>query len=346
MRRALTFDDVGLTPVHNNVESREFPKLDTWLTKARQVAHPLLAANMASVMGIELGKVIATSGSMPIMHRFAAVKEQAVFMDAMGGIAFISCGITEQSLKDALEVAYMQHAPAMGFCIDIAQGHDARAYKAIAFLKKELPDAEVIAGNICTSQGYIDLVNAGADAVKVGVGPGAACTTRMVTGFGVPQLQALLDIRPHIFKYKVPMIADGGIRTSGDIVKALAAGACTVMLGKAFAQTVESAGQKRTVGGNFHIDLGWQEGKQQEVLYKGQASAEFQREGMTPEGIQEWIPVTGTADALIRELCGGIRSGLTYGDSRTIKEFQRKVMELDLFFETTPAYIVESHPRK
>jgi IMP dehydrogenase len=149
-----------------------------------------------------------------------------------------------------------------------------------------------------------------------------------------------------VAKLRVPIIADGGVRASGDIVKALAAGASTVMLGKMFCQCVESAGQKRTVGGHLHLDLGWQEGTTQEVLYRGQASAAYQRKGMTPEGVEMWLPVLGTADALIQELCGGIRSGLAYGGSRTIQEFYRKVWEQELMFEATQAYISESHPRK
>ena len=343
MRRALTFDDVGLTPVHNNVESREIPELYTNLTRKWEVRHPILASNMASVTGYGLAKLMLESGTYPILHRFDTYQERGALMAKVGGMCFLSVGVGPKALEDVDYVIDEAKGAPLGFCIDIAQGHDPRAYQLIADLKKEWKGLEVIAGNVCTQQGYIDLVNAGADAVKVGVGPGAACTTRIVTGFGVPQLQALLDIRPAIFKYKVPVIADGGIRNSGDIVKALAAGASTIMIGKLFAQTVESAGQKRSKLHPVHKDA--DKPRNQEVLYKGQASAEFQREGMTPEGIQEWLPVLGTASALIQELCGGIRSGLCYGGSRTIQEFQRKVVDLDLFFETTQAYVAESNPR-
>lgn len=331
MIRFLTFDDVGLMPTHNNVESREIPNLATWLTKTQEVTHPILASNMSSVIGPELAKILRDSGTIPIFHRFASIEEQARFLQIP---CYLSCGIGSQALLDMQKIVNMGGPENLkGIVVDVAQGHDYRAYQMIGDLKRTF-NCSVIAGNICTEQGYIDLVHAGADAVKVGIGGGAACITRIVTGFGVPNLQALLNIRPAVFKYKVPMIADGGIRNSGDIVKALAAGACTVMLGKAFACTSESAAVKRT--DQFGNQL---------ALYKGQASKDFQRNGMTPEGVEMWSQVTGTANALIQELCGGIRSGLTYGGSRTIREFQRKVVDLDLMFEVGPSYATESGPR-
>ena len=133
-------------------------------------------------------------------------------------------------------------------------------------LKKKHPDKEIIAGNVCTAVAYHDLVNAGADAVKVGIGPGAVCTTRLITGFGVPQFTAIKDCAQIASKLRVPLIADGGIRTSRDVVLALAAGASSVMIGKLFALTKESAAPKREKNGNI------------EAKYRGQASEDFQKE--------------------------------------------------------------------
>lgn len=212
-------------------------------------------------------------------------------------------------------------------------------FRHIEELKKTHPEKEVIAGNVCTAMAYHDLVNAGADAVKVGVGPGAACTTRMVTGFGVPQFTAVQDCARIAEKLRVPLIADGGIRASRDVVLALAAGASSVMIGKLFAQTFESASPKRK-SDKSHSGY--------EAKFRGQASVDFQNEfygGLkaktVAEGTHFWGPVSGTAEELISELLGGIRSGMTYGGARNLKELQRKAE----FIRVTSSYIHESRPR-
>jgi len=201
---------------------------------------------------------------------------------------------------------------------------------------------EVIAGNICTARAYHDLVNAGADAVKVGIGPGAVCTTRMVTGFGVPQFTAIRDCAEESSHFRVPVIADGGIKTSKDVALALAAGASTVMIVKLFALTDESAAEK-AINSQAKPGTCWQ------AKYRGQASADFQnefcgglKEKTVAEGIDFWAPVSGPAQDLIDELLGGLRSAMTYGGARSIKELQRKAE----FMEVTNAYEAESKPRR
>ena len=169
---------------------------------------------------------------------------------------FISCGIQMQKLD---EVRKLLDQGAGGICVDVAHGHSDRMFRLIEEIKKKHPDKDVIAGNVCTAMAYHDLVNAGADAVKVGVGPGAACTTRMVTGFGVPQFSAIYECAQIAEKLRIPLIADGGIRDSRDVVLALAAGASTVMIGKLFALTKESAAPKREGGGIAEPSI---EGKQ------------------------------------------------------------------------------------
>ena len=212
-------------------------------------------------------------------------------------------------------------------------------FQYINELKKLHPDKEIIAGNVCTAMAYHDLVNAGADAVKVGVGPGAACTTRIVTGFGVPQFTAVQDCARVAEKLRVPLIADGGIRTSRDVVLALAAGASTVMIGKLFAMTEESAAPKRK-GDSPHA--------RSEAKFRGQASADFQNEfygGLkaktVAEGVDFWGPVSGSAEDLLNSLLGGIRSGMTYGGAKNLKELQRKAE----FVQVSASYIHESRPR-
>ncbi len=334
MRYALTYDDVALVPQFNNIPSRTEPLLETWLTKKLKISIPLMAANMDTVISYDLAELLIAEGSIPIFHRFSSFEDQVKWVKHFPEKTFISAGI--QKLDDTRKLLDLG---ALGVCIDVAHGHSDRMFRHIEELKSSHPDKEIIAGNVCTAMAYHDLVNAGADAVKVGVGPGAACTTRMVTGFGIPQFTAVQDCARIAEKLRVPLIADGGIRTSRDVVLALAAGASTVMIGKLFALTKESAALKRpskTVPSGF------------EAKFRGQASEDFQNEfygGLkaktVAEGIDFWGPVSGTAEELITTILGGIRSGMTYGGARNIKELQRKAE----FVQVSPAYMHESKPR-
>lgn len=334
LRKGYTFDDVALVPQFNNVPSRTEPSLETWMTKNRKIHMPLICANMDTTISDELADILIAQGSMPIFHRFTTFEQQAAWVKKFGDNCYISCGIQKiDQTRELLDLG------AAGVCIDVAHGHSDRMFRFIQELKRTHPDKDVIAGNVCTAMAYHDLVNAGADAVKVGVGPGAACTTRMVTGFGVPQFTAIRDCAEIAEKLRVPLIADGGIRTSRDVVLALAAGASTVMIGKLFALTNESSAPKRA----SEKKSGTIEAK-----FRGQASEDFQndfygglKEKTVAEGIDFWAPVSGPALQLINQLLGGLRSGLTYGGARNIKELQRKAE----FVAVTATYITESKPR-
>ncbi len=332
MRRAHTFDDVALVPQFNNIPSRLEPNLQSWLTRGRKIDIPLLAANMDSVIGDEMADILIGRGTLPIFHRFCKIEEQMRWVKKYGQNTFISCG-----LRNIDEARKLLDAGAAGVCIDVAHGHSDRMFDFIHELKRTHPDRDVIAGNVCTAMAYHDLVNAGADAVKVGIGPGAACTTRLVTGFGVPQFTAVRECAAVAEKLRVPLIADGGIRSSREVVLALAAGASSVMIGKLFALTNESAAPKRMA--QNHV---------QEAKYRGQASEDFQKEfyggvkdKTAAEGVNFWAPVSGSAQELIELLLGGLRSGMTYGGARSIKELQRKAE----FVEVSSTYSNESKPR-
>ena len=331
MREAFTYDDVALVPQFNNIPSRTEPSLESWLTKQLKIGIPILAANMDTVIGEPLADLLISSGSIPIFHRFTTLEEQIKWVKKYEKNTFISCGIGKLD-----ETRTLFDLGAAGVCVDVAHGHSDRMFRFIQELKRTHPDHQIIAGNVCTAMAYHDLVNAGADGVKVGIGPGAACSTRIVTGFGVPQFTAVRDCARIAEKLRVPLIADGGIRTSRDVVLALAAGASTVMIGKLFATTEESAAQKRKGP------------KGLEAKYRGQASSDFQTEfygGLkaktVAEGIDFWAPVSGSAEELINNLLGGIRSGMTYGGARNIKELQRKAESV----RVTSTYIAESKPR-
>lgn len=337
MKRSYTFDDVALVPQFNNIPSRTEPNLESWLTRDRKIHIPLLASNMDTVIGEELAEILISYGTVPIFHRFTDFDKQAKWVEKFRDKTFISCGIHTHRLDD---IRKLLDLGALGVCIDVAHGHSDKMFHIIEQLKKSHPMKDVIAGNVCTAMAYHDLVNAGADAVKVGVGPGAACTTRLVTGFGVPQFSAIYECARIAEKLRIPLIADGGIRTSRDVVLALAAGASTVMIGKLFALTTDSAAVKRKSENNPN---------RMEAKYRGQASEDFQndfygglKDKTVAEGIDFWAPVQGTAQQLIEKLLGGLRSGMTYGGARNIKELQRKAE----FVEVTASYIHESKPRQ
>ncbi len=334
IKESYTFDDVALVPQFNNVPSRTVPNLETWLTKKLKVKIPIVASNMESVIGEGLADILIASGTMPIFHRFTTLEIQEGWVKKYGPRTFISCGLrhVDHTMK-LLEMG------AAGVCIDVAHGHSDKMCELISQIKKNFPDKEIIAGNVCTPMAYHDLVNAGADAVKVGVGPGAACTTRIVTGFGVPQFSAIYECGAIAEKLRIPLIADGGIRTGRDVVLALAAGASTVMIGKLFALSNESAAPKRA---------SITDPNRLEAKYRGQASEDFQndfygalKDKTVGEGIDFWGPVSGSSQQVIDYLLGAIRSGMTYGGAKNIKELQRKAE----FVKVMPTYLAESNPR-
>lgn len=335
-KRYYTFDDVALVPQFNNIPSRLEPLLESWLTKDRKIHIPLIASNMDTVIGEELADVLLDYETIPIFHRFTDFARQKKWVEKYREKTFVSVGIGTTKID---EVSLLLDLGAAGVCIDVAHGHSDKMHHAIEEIKRRHPNKDVIAGNVCTAMAYHDLVNAGADAVKVGVGPGAACLTRVVTGFGVPQFSAIYECAQVAEKLRIPLIADGGIRNSRDVILALAAGASSVMIGKLFALTKESAATKRPsekVPGGL------------EAKYRGQASEDFQndfygqlKEKTVAEGTDFWAPVSGTARELIEKILGGIRSGMTYGGARSIKELQRKAE----FVEVTSSYMPESYPR-
>ncbi|GAV23123.1 IMP dehydrogenase [Carboxydothermus pertinax] len=224
--------------------------------------------------------------------------------------------------------------------VDTAHGHSRGVLEAVFKIKNKYPEVEVVAGNVATAEATEDLIKAGADAVKVGIGPGSICTTRVVAGIGVPQITAVLDCAEIASKYNVPIIADGGIKYSGDITKALAAGADTVMLGSLLAGTEESPGE---------IEI-WQ-GRSYKV-YRGMGSLGAMKEGskdryfqeneqkLVPEGVEGRVPFKGPVTETIFQLIGGLRAGMGYCGVRNIEELKTKTK----FIKITPAGLRESHP--
>ncbi len=231
--------------------------------------------------------------------------------------------------------------------IDIAHGHADHALEAIERIKSDHPTVDVIAGNVATPAGVEDLVSAGADAVKVGIGPGSICITRQVAGVGVPQLTAIMECARAARRLGVPLIADGGIRYPGDVTKALAAGASTVMIGNLLAGTRESPGVTIIRNGRkYKIARGMASAeaafdrRYREDPERGWAAWEQELSEVVPEGIEAAVPYRGEAAEVVFQLVGGLRSGMSYCNARTIPELQANAT----FIRITPAGLRESGP--
>lgn len=229
--------------------------------------------------------------------------------------------------------------------VDIAHGHSNNAINTVDMIKKAFSKCELIAGNVATGEGARDLINAGVDAVKVGVGSGSICITRIVTGSGVPQLTAVIDTVKVAKEFDIPVISDGGIRTSGDAIKALAAGASSVMVGSIFGGTDESPGKTIVRHGKKF------------KMYRGMASfyaslgRKYREEGAEvidaedpndyiPEGVEAMVPYKGSVTDIIKQLVGGLRSGLSYCGAKDIQQMQMNAE----FVKITPAGYIESQP--
>jgi len=243
--------------------------------------------------------------------------------------------------EDLARGAACAEAGADVFVVDIAHGHSDHTLEMVRQLKKNFPTIPVIAGNVATAEGVRDLAEAGADAVKVGIGAGSICITRVVTGFGIPQLTAISDCAEAGRTLGVPIIADGGVRNSGDLVKALAAGARTVMVGSMLAGPDESPGAPVVRDGRrFKVVRGMASltaNVDRRTLDKGEVAEEDYAD-VVPEGVEAIVPYRGAVKDILYQLVGGLRSGLSYAGAHSIEE----LWELAEFIRITPAGQQES----
>lgn len=328
--RALTYHDVLIVPQKSDVRSRREPDLSTNLTKKIRIEKPFVSANMDTVTESDMALAMHREGAFGVLHRFMSIADQVAQIKKLGEAGLKNIGASVGVNNDMKErVQALITAGANVITIDIAHGHSVSMLETLTWIKKSYSHIEVIAGNVATPQAARDLCEAGADAIKVGIGPGSMCTTRIITGCGVPQLTAVSMCAEVAIEMGVPVIADGGIKYSGDVVKAFAAGASTVMLGSILAGTLE------TPGPILH-------GKKE---YRGMASKAAQvswrgevPEGMAPEGVATHVAIKGHVSDVIRELAGGLRSGMSYVNALKIDE----IRDRSLFMEMTSMGFYES----
>jgi IMP dehydrogenase len=330
--RGLTFDDVLLVPGYNGIKSRQNVTTSVVL-QGRTFSIPLISSNMDTITGAEMANAMAAAGGMGILHRFVTIEANVAMFKQVK--AHDKVGISIGVGKDGIERAEaLISAGASLICVDVAHGHSKEVNRTIRELREKFDEnILIIAGNVATYAGADYLAAAGADVIKVGIGAGSVCTTRIKTGFGVPQLSAIQECR----KVDRMLISDGGVRHPADAVKALAAGADFVMLGGILAGTNETPGQiieKTGPGGKAY----------QVKQFRGMASREAQEDFMgsmsewkTAEGIAIEVRCRGSVKDIIQDLMGGLRSGMTYCGASTIKDLQRKAQ----FMEITPAVRIE-----
>jgi IMP dehydrogenase len=314
IRTGLSYGDVLLVPQRSPVESRSDVDLSTRLTDSIELQTPLLSAPMDTVTEHEAAIALSSVGGFGTIHRFLTVEEQAAEVakvKAAGERVGAAVGINEDYLE---RCAATLDAGVDCIVVDVAHGHMEATLRATERIREEF-DPQLVVGNVATPSGVRDLASAGADTVKVGIGPGSHCTTRKVAGAGVPQLTAVDDCARAAAEVGVHTVADGGIRTSGDAVKALVAGADTVMMGSLFAGTQESPGTVIEVDGKRY-----KRSRGMATTVAAEQRSDKENNVAADEGVEALTPYKGTIAAVAREFAAGIRSGVSYCGGHTLAE--------------------------
>ena len=357
IRLGLTYDDLLLVPQKSEVVPAE---VDTsaYLTPKIKLNIPLVSAAMDTVTESRLAIALARVGGIGMIHKNMSVEAQAeqvklvkeaevgdnpkASLDSKGRLlvgAAVGVGANTMERVEAL-----LQAGADVITVDSAHGHSKNILRVVAEMRATYPDLQIIAGNIVTKEAAEDLIEAGANTVKVGIGPGSICTTRVVSGVGMPQASAVDEVATYCADKGVCVIADGGLKYSGDIVKALALGADTVMLGSLLAATLESPGEfhEEANGKKFKTYVGM---GSLAAMKRGSADRYFQKsttsiEKLVPEGIEAKVPYSGTVEEVAYQLVGGLKSGMGYCGAKDLMALRKNAH----FVQITNAGLRESHP--
>lgn len=361
----LTFDDVLLLPSYSDFTRAEID-LSANFTRKIKLSIPLVSAPMDTVTESKLAIALASMGGIGIIHRNLTIEDQAKEVKIVKNKKLlVGAAIAGKNFEERAKA--LVHAQVDVVVVDSAHGFTKTIIKAVKLLKKTYPKLEVVAGNVATYDGARGLIEAGVDGLRVGMGPGAICTTRIISGMGVPQITAIMETvraaRSANSKQTVPVIADGGIKYSGDIVKALAAGASTAMMGSFFASALEAPGKivelnEKQVPHRFRSVF--KTGKNKYVFkeYRGMGSVGAMTKGtkikseeefhgkdyddriLVAEGVEGLVPIKGTINEIVGQVLGGLRSGMCYVGAINIESLWKKTR----FIRITQASLIESHP--
>ena len=346
----LTYDDVLLLPDASDVVPSEV-NTQTRLTRNISLSIPIASSAMDTVTESEMAIAMSKAGGIGILHRNLSIDDQvkhvkltkAATPDGLVGAA-VGVGDDGYARAQALIEAGVDVV-----VVDTAHGHHRGVLDAVARIKKAYSHVDVIGGNVATRAGAQALINAGVDAVKVGVGPGSICTTRVVAGVGVPQVTAIMEAHKACFTADIPLIADGGLQYSGDIAKAIVAGADTVMLGSLLAGCAESPADLIEINGKKYKgyrgmgSLGAMQSRGEQKSYSKDRYMQddvLAEDKLVPEGIEGKVAYSGPVAQVLHQLVGGLRSGMGYAGAATIAELQSRGQLIQI----TAAGLHESHP--
>lgn len=356
IRLGLTYDDLLLIPQESNVLPKE-TKIDTYLTKRIHLNIPILSAAMDTVSEHEMGIALARLGGLAIIHKNLSIEDQAkevslvkeadvkgypnAALDKNGRLlSGAAISVSENMLE---RVSALLKAGVDVLVLDSAHGHSKNIIDAVKTIRKLYPEINLIAGNIVTKEAAAALIDAGVDAIKVGIGPGSICTTRVIAGVGCPQATAVDEVAAYCKNKGIGVIADGGLKYSGDIVKALALGANAVMLGSMLAGCDETPGKIIESNGKkykSYVGMG-----SLAAMSRGSADRYFQDKNteqnkLVPEGIEGITPYKGKVSDVIYQLLGGLHSGLGYCGAHNLNELKEKAV----FIQVTNNGLIEGHP--
>lgn len=358
----LTFDDVLLIPGYADF-SRSDIILSTKLTQKISLQLPLVSSPMDTVTESKLAIALAQRGGIGIIHRNLSIVDQAAEVkkvkdsNCLVGAAIGPNAGYEERVKALVE------ARIDVIVVDSAHGYTKGVIDTISYIKKAYPEVQIIGGSVATYDGAKALIEAGADGLRVGMGPGAICTTRIISGMGVPQITAISETVRFAKSHNIPVIADGGIKYSGDIVKALAAGASAVMMGSYFASCLESPGnvvelRREQVPHRFQSIFKQDIETYKFKEYRGMGSVAAMQKGaqiksgdefhgkdykdrvLVAEGVEGLVPIKGSVKEVVDQSIGGMKSGFFYVGAKNIEELQKKAK----FIQITQASLTESHP--
>ena len=319
MREAITYDDVLLEPQYSDIRSRQEIDISSDLGNRLELELPILSSPMDTVTESQMACALHEAGGAGIIHRYSTIEVQAEKAGRVYLAGGTNVGVAIGVSGDYIERAHAALEQGCHFlCVDVAHGHHVMMEEALRNLRLTFGDnVHIMAGNVATLEGINDLADWGADSVRCNIGGGSICSTRVQTGHGMPGLQTIIDCSKT--DRDIAIIADGGIRNSGDIVKALAAGADAVMLGSLLAGTVESPGEVYTnAQGHKYKTYRGMASKEAQVEWRGKYSS-F-------EGVSSTVPYRGRVGRILEDLERGIRSGFSYSGARNMRELRAKAI--------------------